>query len=168
MPYHRLPEYVVAHPEHSFQATLDLLDADLVLAFNTRVERWECYQRQLQGRGVFFALIERFIAPDGGLVEPSTEHFQRLRARDSRYRPANEAAEEVLREIRADERKAAEQDEHRLDAVREEVILGYIPLWRKLADPDGSAREYKDWDAEPSFHDMSPRERRESIRQEAK
>lgn len=170
MPYHALPAHIVLRTDHPFQRSLDLLDADLVLAWNTRVERYEVYRKELTPRGLFFGHIERVTAPGGqGFAEPGEWFAEKLRARDSRYRPANEAAEEVLAQLRAEEKADLEAEEHALDGVREEVIKDYLPLWRKKADPDEFAKRYTTWDPEPVHFPMSPRQSmREAIREEAR
>lgn len=150
MPFHRLPEGTIARPDHPTQTSLNLLDAGLLLAWNTKDCRWEIWRRELTPRGVLFSGIMPVTAPDGETpIQPGEWLMNRLRARDSRYRPAKEAAEEVLSEIRAQEAKDLYDDEHRLDALHEELALDYLPLWRKKADPDEFAREYKDWDPVP-------------------
>ena len=161
MPLHVLPEHVVLHPEHPTQRSLDLLDADLRLAYDAKLNRWCVYRPRLTPQGLFWDLIERVTGPDGtGREEPGEWLVRRLRERDSRYRPAQEAAEAVLKEIRADEQKAREEDEHFLDDVREEVIKDFIPLWQQKADPHYTGKRYRDWEKEPVTFDMTPKEKK--------
>jgi hypothetical protein len=167
MPFHRLPADTLDRSDHPTQKSLNLLDAGLFLVWSVADSRYEVWRKEFTPRGVLYSGILPVV--DGERpVEPGEWLLNKLRARDSRYRPAKEAAEEVLSEMRAQEQAEAAADEHRLDALHEELALDYLPLWRKKADPDEFAREYKDWDKAPVHFDMGPRDKREAIRAEAR
>lgn len=150
-----LPEGTVLRTDHPTQRSLDLLDAGLVLAFNDKLKRYEVWRRQLTRKGFDYGFIVRVTAEPNGYAEPGEWLLTKLRARDSRYRPAQEAAEEVLSELRAAEEAAWKADEHRHDDLRDEIAREYLPLWKKKADPDGTTRDYKAWDPEPVHFPMS-------------
>ena len=157
MPLHQLPPHVVLRPDHPTQKALGLLDGDLRLAWNAKLEHWEIYRPRPTPRGVFWDMLERVTGPDGkGQAEPGEWLIRRLRERDARHNPNAE-------------QKAMEQDEHRLDDVRADVIETYLPLWQRKADPHYHTRDYKDWDKKPVTYVLSrTTKQREAIRAEAK
>lgn len=150
MPYNQLPTGTVARPDHPTQKSLDLLDAGLVLAQDSKTRRYEIWRRELTRYGVLYTGILPVVGPDGATpVDPGDWLIEKLRARDSRYRPAKEAAAEVLKEIHEQEAADAIADDNRLDAVREEVIKDYLPLWRQKADPHYEGRRYTHLEKKP-------------------
>lgn len=135
------------------QRMLDLLDAGLVLAFNTKLKRFEVWRKELDDRGVFYGFIIRVQGPDGEFRKPGEWLINELRARDSRYAGAEEAAQNVLREIRESEKKALEADEKKIeDATREvaeEIAYDYNLEAQLKSDPHITGRRRYDWDPEP-------------------
>lgn len=142
MPYHALPDGTVARPDHPTQKSLDILDAGLVLAQDTKNGRYEIWRRELTRLGVLYTGILPVVNAEGTPVDPGDWLVNKLRARDSRYRAADEAAAEVLKEIHEQEASDAIADDNRLDAVRESVIKDYLPLWRQKADPHYEGKRY--------------------------
>ena len=156
MGYNALPPHVLPATSHPTQTSLDLLDAGLLLCRNTRLERYEVWRRTLEERGVYYGFIIR-VEDDGRPIEPGEWLLNKIRARDSRYRPADEAAREALADIKKQEQADEAAREHAFDQIHEELATEFIPLWRKKAEPDEFAREYKDWDKEPITFPMGSR-----------
>lgn len=175
-----LPPHVQLRDQHPTQASLDLLDAGLVLCWNARITRYEVWRREFgqfrraDGRlgrelRMDYQFILRAVAEDQSFMEPGEWLIAKLRERDSRFRDPKDAWATVKAELDADERRGEDEIQRKLDEARMNVIETYLPLWRKKADPDEFAREYKDWDPEPVHFAVSrTTPMREAIRAEAK
>jgi hypothetical protein len=146
------------------QRQLELLDPSLVLAFNTKLKRFEVWNKQLTSKGVFYGFIMRVDDGKGGFAEPGQWLIDKLKSRDSAYAGAEEAAQNVLREIRESERAALEADQKKDDdAVREvaEEIAHDFTLEAQLkSDPHITGKRRYEWDPEPiKFGQTGARER---------
>ena len=174
MPYFSFTPGTVAATDplgQAFQRSLDLLDAGLVVAFNTKRQRFEVWTRTLDARGVFYGFVMRVEGPKGEFVEPGEWFLEQLRARDSRYAGANTAAKNVLAEIRESERKALEDDEKR-DAdrsreVTDEIAYDYTLEAQLASDPHYTGRRHYEWDPAPVSQPVK-KSLREAIRDAAK
>lgn len=143
----QLPAHIIATSEG--QTLLDLLDANLVIKRNTRLHAFEVWRWTLDEKGIdygFIVRLERGQAPGEWLLT-------KLRARDSRYRPAEEAAQEVVREIRESEEaeRKAQQDatDRKITEIAEEIAYDYRPEATLVADPHWTTRQRKAWDPAP-------------------
>ena len=164
MPYHKLPDHVIPRRDHKAQKFLNLLDANLLLCWNGRINRYEVWRSELQPRGIFYGFIRRLIAKDHDYLEPGEWLLTEFRRRDPRYVPLKDAVAEQLKDIKEQEAQERVADENRNANLRDEIAREYIPLWRKKADPDEFAKEYHDWDKAPIYSvpmtdKRAPRER---------
>lgn len=140
-----LPPYVLPQTSHPAQRMLDLLDAGMVLTFNTKVRRHEVWRKTLMEDGPFYGFI---IGLEQG-SEPGEWLLNKLRERDSRHNSVKDAANKVLDEIRAGEQAELDSEERKLTELNEEVAKDYIGLWKRKADPHHTTVELKDWDPVP-------------------
>lgn len=143
----QLPEHVISATEG--QRLLDLLDANLVVRWNAKLHRYEVWRWTLDAKGIDWGFLLRL----DHAQKPGEWLLNKLRARDSRYRPAEEAAEEVLREIRESEEaeRKAKQDatDRKITEIAEEIAYDYRPEAQLKADPHYTGRRRRGWDPEP-------------------
>lgn len=155
------------------QRQLSLLDPSLVLAFNTKLKRYEVWNKTLDRKGVFYGFIMRVQGNKGEFQQPGDWLVGALKARDSAYAGAEEAAKNVLAEIKEDERKAYAADEKKDgDAVREvaeEMAFDYNLEAQLKSDPHITGKRRYEWDPETTtFGQAGAKEvTREDIRKEA-
>lgn len=144
-----LPTQTIPMTDHPAQKSLDMLDAGLFLAWNSRLERYEVWRRETGPRPIVSFII-RCSSEKGEYIDPSASWvMDQLRQRDGRHNTVEDAAEAALRGMR--EREAAEKaaQERALTDLSEEIALDNIPLWKRKSDPHYTTVDLKDWNPEP-------------------
>jgi len=152
------------------QRMLEVLYPNLVLAFNTKLKRFEVWEKQLTPNGVFYGFIIRVDDGKGGFAEPGEWLIGVLKARDSAYAGPDEAIKNVLAEIHKgeeEERAAAQKrDDDRVAEVAQEIALDHRLEAQLKSDPHITGRRHYVWDKVASvFGQAGARER---IREEGK
>ena len=154
----------------SVQRMLYVLDPTLVLAFNTKLKRYEVWNKTLTVDGPFYGFIIRCQGKDGSFREPGGWLIDFLRGRDSAHAGPEEAIKNVLDEIHESERAAdaasQKKDDDAVREVAEEIAHDYTLEAQLKSDPHITGRRRYVWDKVKSVFGQAGA--REAIRQEGK
>ncbi|MGH2384535.1 MAG: hypothetical protein ACRDGB_05725 [Candidatus Limnocylindria bacterium] len=160
------PAHCVDASDHPAQRTLDLLDAELVLRFNKKLERYEVWRRLM--RGQFSAIptdvdslyVWEFMTrceQGGRFIAPGEWLRVKLARRDARYVGAEAAAAAAIAEIDAHNAQLEAQKRAAQQEQIAEIAHEYAPIiGRELADDPLFAKPFAVPDSYPEGRTDAP------------
>lgn len=126
----RIPEHVVPRFDHPVHRALKELDGSLELRFNTKLERFEVWNRH--------GMVQRVVRSEGtGFAEPGEWLIPQLKRLDARYVGAVAAVRNACEIIDKANLELAVKQEQAINKHIEEAVHETLPLMRRaiLDDP---------------------------------